>query len=161
MCMRLRPKYRSGKEMPFATVIPTGAPRGLVVARNPRARSGGIPTEYPSPYSFREFSPTCQAQWPAAERIYRGARLPTFFVQALGYHRRTWVLGRIHGKNSPWQHGQGESLGISPLRAEGFCQVPKASRRSGRDDRVRHFSAARARFEEWPLSSLETYEIAI
>jgi hypothetical protein len=156
--MLLNSKNRLGNEWPLAPVIPTEAPRGLVAPRNPRARSGGIPREFPLPRSFREFSPKCQSQLPAAEHICQRDRLPTCFVHAPWYHRLTGMLERIHGKNSLGQHGQGESLGVSPLRAKDFCRAPRVSRRSGRDDTMRRSSRARRMRRYRLLSSLEKYE---
>jgi hypothetical protein len=135
------------RNRPLALVIPTGAPRGLVAARNPRARSGGTPRKCPPSRSFREFFPKCQSQLPVAERIYRGGRHLTCFMHGLTYLRTTGMPGPIHGENSLRQYGHGETLGISPLRAKGVCRVPGASWRSGRDDRMRHCLWARARLE--------------
>ncbi len=78
--------------MPFASVIPTGAPRKSCPFRKSLARSGGTPREYLPRCRFREFSQS---------------------------NRRDRHSGDLSG-NSLWQHGQPYSLGVPPLRAKDF-----------------------------------------
>src|SRR5260370_39086057 len=53
--------------MPFASVIPTAAPRKFFPFRKSLARSGGIPREYPPQCCFREVFPDCQSEHPGAK----------------------------------------------------------------------------------------------
>lgn len=136
--MRDAHRYGSSiRKSPFASVIPTGASQAAVPLTKSVARSGGIPRVCLPPCSRRELSPGCASdQRDAKERIYRYAR-----HLICTYQHRAKMTGTIHGKNSLERHGQGWSLGISPLRAKDFCGGAKASWRSGRDDRTRGFEA--------------------
>jgi hypothetical protein len=104
-----------------APVIPTGAPQGFGPSGDPWARSGGTPRQCLQPCCSREFSPDRQSQRAEAEESIQRAKYRICSLTGLADSRKANMSGTIRGGNSLVHHGQGQSFGVSPLRAEDPC----------------------------------------
>ena len=98
--------------MLFASVIPTGAPRGFVPSGNLWRGVEGSRRSVLCPKASRS-SPQTRSR--STLTLTRSTY--DLLLAKPGVSPRITVTGTMHGKNSPWQNGQGWFLGIPPLRA--------------------------------------------
>src|SRR5215472_10264284 len=113
----LKQEIPSRSSLPFGPVIPTGAPGECRCFKSSRARSGGIPKVSPFPLPRQGVItrlPVVTRRRVEELLINEGwdSRLviPRHVAKDTSERDRAW-------ENSLWQHGQGRSVGIPPLRA--------------------------------------------